>query len=194
MSKPVKSPAGAAVTFLDGRTLRLSAGEVNAINRMAWMNGTDPESVQYDPGHVRYTTVNSLVDKGVLVREADHLPRFAAGMLPVVGPTIHAQEAFDLHRVLAEARKEADQPEPTIQYARALGENQRSVLVSLNQHGVWRNFSPDWVWGNTSSTTRIMEALARRGLVSAERPDWDQTGRVTEYRITGAGRRVLEED
>jgi hypothetical protein len=192
MSKPVTTTTGAVAVLLNSKAVRFTAGELNAVNRYAWMNGTDPADPQYDPGHVRWTTLASLVEKGVLVRkDATAVPHFAPGILPVVRPTIHAAEAFDLLAALTTARKEAEQPEPAMRNARALGENQRYVLEDLERRGVWYP-GCTWYFNTTSGTTRVMKALEKRGLVSSQVADWDANGRIREYRITAAGRVALK--
>ncbi|MFE5037065.1 hypothetical protein [Streptomyces sp. NPDC056683] len=72
------------VALADGRTVRLTAGEVNALKRFVKMNGENgsgPEGHQYDPGHVSYVTVQNLVTKGIFERTPGGVPRFAKGVL-----------------------------------------------------------------------------------------------------------------
>ena len=49
-----------------------------------------------------------------------------------------------------------------------LGINQQGVLDSLRQHrGFWQA-GCGWLWDTDSNTTRIMESLVKRGLVTRE--------------------------
>lgn len=43
-----------------------------------------------------------------------------------------------------------------------IGANQRGVLDSLRDHG---EYPGRWVWGNHSTTIKILDSLTRRGLV-----------------------------
>lgn len=72
------------ITFLNGQIINLTWGEINAIERYARQNGTNPSSIQYDPGSVNFRTVHNLVAKGVFVR-SNHLVHFAPGLLPMTG-------------------------------------------------------------------------------------------------------------
>jgi hypothetical protein len=85
------------IKLANGTEIDLTRGEVNAVERMARQNGTDPEKVQYDPGHVRFDTLVNLRRKGLLVAK-DRLLHFAPGVLPVMGPTIHSDNPFTLTR------------------------------------------------------------------------------------------------
>lgn len=185
MSEPVKYASSVVVTLMNGAALRLSAGEINAVNRFAWMNGTAPESTQWDPGHVRYTTRNSLVTKGLMVPTGDGLIRFAPGMIPEVEATVHQEKAFDLLTALAAARSAAGEPEPSAGTARALGENQISVLSDLGRTGEWYP-GCGWYYNTVSGTTRIMKSLAKRGLALDE-----GSVRAPHFRITESGRAAL---
>lgn len=46
-----------------------------------------------------------------------------------------------------------------------LGVNQLEVLRSLDDHGGWPG---GWIWGSASLTRKILNSLARRGLVDVE--------------------------
>lgn len=85
------------ILFENGNVLGLTQGEITAIERMAQQNGTSPEKVQYDPGHVQRRTLLNLWRKGIL-RYEDGLFYFAPGYLPVLGPTIYANTPFTLTR------------------------------------------------------------------------------------------------
>jgi hypothetical protein len=84
------------IRFLNGKTLGLTIGEVNAIERMARQNGTDPDQIQHGPGHVNWNTVSNLVHKGVMRREHG-LNYFVEGLLAVHGPTLHSDEQFTMN-------------------------------------------------------------------------------------------------
>lgn len=74
--------------------------------------------------------------------------------------------------------------------SRALGSNQVQALRCLADHnnGTWY---PDagWVWGNTSTTVRLLDSLVKRGLATKEMRRYK---RIPEdypfYEITEAGR------
>lgn len=99
------------ITFLNGMVTTLTTGEINAIERFARQNGTDPEHPQYDPGNVHYTTVSNLVAKGVLVRRRNGLPYFVPGLLPVQGMSLHSGNPFSLTGALVEALVEQNKGE-----------------------------------------------------------------------------------
>lgn len=84
------------IRFLSGKTIGLTVGEVNAIEKMARHNGTDPETVQYGPGRVSWNTVSNLVRKGVLRRE-DPFHYFVEGLLTVQQPS--TDFTLDTYRV-----------------------------------------------------------------------------------------------
>ena len=74
------------VELADGRVVRLTAGEINALKRFVKMNGehgSGPEGYQFDPGSVSYLTVQNLVEKGVMEMTEAGVPRFAKGALSV---------------------------------------------------------------------------------------------------------------
>jgi len=48
--------------------------------------------------------------------------------------------------------------------SRPLGKTQQSVLESVRERRGWSE-GCGWVWGNYSTTVRVLEALVRRGLV-----------------------------
>jgi hypothetical protein len=89
-------------TFLNGQTIMLTTGEVNAIERMVRQNGSDPEAAQYDPGNIHYRTLNNLMAKGILRRSAHNGGiYFVKGYLPVTGSTIFTNRHFDLEKALS---------------------------------------------------------------------------------------------
>jgi len=88
------------ITFLNGKIEALTTGEINAIERFARQNGTDPASVQYDPGNVHYRTRNNLVDKGILRCDSQGLAYFVEGLLPRQTPNFR----FNLQGALATSR------------------------------------------------------------------------------------------
>lgn len=96
------------VTFLNGYVKTLTTGEINAIERYARQNGTDPEATQYDPGNVSYRTVQNLVAKGILVRKGNGVHHFAPGLLPVLRMSLYADRPFSLTGVLAKALAEQE--------------------------------------------------------------------------------------
>lgn len=67
---------------------------------------------------------------------------------------------------------------------RPLGENQQHVLDALKRHGSFYA-GCGWVWGNYSTTVRILDSLVKRGLVSrTERRLHLQGSRtVTEWKL-----------
>lgn len=72
------------VRLANGEIKRLTTGEINAIEAYVKMNGKDgsgPERIQYEPSYVKYTTVNNLIDKGILKYVANGCVRFADGVL-----------------------------------------------------------------------------------------------------------------
>lgn len=86
-----------SVTFKNGKTIKLTPGEIDAIERYARTNGTDPEQPQYHPGVVRYTTTANLVRKGVM-RMEHGVPHFLEGLLEVRGGSLLDKEPFILDR------------------------------------------------------------------------------------------------
>lgn len=72
-------------TLADGRKVRLTPGEARAFRRHIAMNGRSTESVQFDPGHVRYDTLRNLVEKGLFTRDHRGLHFLAPGVLKAVG-------------------------------------------------------------------------------------------------------------
>jgi len=76
--------------------------------------------------------------------------------------------------------------------SRPLGDTQRHVLWTLSSHdnGIWYPGS-NWVWANTSTTIRIMDSLARRGLAIKRMRESRLTGeKYPHYTITDEGRKV----
>lgn len=77
---------------------------------------------------------------------------------------------------------------------RGLGSTQLAVLRTMSQRngGVW-SAGCGWVWNTWSGTTKLMEALHRRGLVDKklvhrEGWAWQAPRDVTVYTINDAGR------
>jgi hypothetical protein len=70
---------------------------------------------------------------------------------------------------------------------RRLGRTQAGVLKSLLERGTWPG---TWYWRNSSTTSKALESLAKRGLVTTElvdSTDWrgnpdPKGGKVTFYR------------
>lgn len=46
-----------------------------------------------------------------------------------------------------------------------LGRIQQSVFDLLTEQGEWWSFAPRWTWGTPAETIRVLEALAKRGIV-----------------------------
>ena len=81
--------------------------------------------------------------------------------------------------------KKTSQPEPA--NSKPLGTSQQSALRTLAERNNGRWWPGcGWQWANESSTRRIMESLARRGL--AERVEDPNRPSHVEYVITDAGR------
>ncbi len=71
------------VELANGRTVRLTIGEINAVRAYVKANGREGyqgSGLQFRPSGVRYDTVNSLCRKGVLVWESGQVERFAEGV------------------------------------------------------------------------------------------------------------------
>lgn len=74
------------VKLANGTVVRLTIGEINAIKAFVKMNGRKGQGntgVQYNPGNIKYTTVNNLVEKGVMERYGMGLVRFPDGVLDI---------------------------------------------------------------------------------------------------------------
>lgn len=97
-------------TFLNGKVVTLTTGEMNAIERFAHQNGTDPAAVQYDPGSVHFATRNNLVSKGILRKDSQGWMHFVAGLLPVSGATVYSTRHFSLTAALAATQARSDGP------------------------------------------------------------------------------------
>jgi hypothetical protein len=70
-----------------------------------------------------------------------------------------------------------------------LGVNQIEVLRCLDDHGSWPG---GWIWGSASLTRRILDSLARRGLVDVEELKSVYTGNpYTRYTVGSEGRAFL---
>lgn len=95
------------ITFLNGKVTTLTSGEINAIERYASENGTDPERTQYDPGYVNRKTLQNLIAKGIFVLKRG-MPHFVEGLLPTVPSARHSGRKFTLSGALLDA----DQPAP----------------------------------------------------------------------------------
>lgn len=65
-----------------------------------------------------------------------------------------------------------------------LGRIQKQVLYALEQHGGRWQRPGGWVWDNTGTTARVLQSLAKYGLV-------EELG--AGYRITEAGRAYNKE-
>lgn len=91
MAKQIK-----VIVFGD-QVLKLTQGEVKAVERLVHQNGSNPESTQYDPGRVRLDTLVNLARKGILTRK-NGLFFLVAGALPVVKPTMYSDEPFTMAR------------------------------------------------------------------------------------------------
>lgn len=92
------------ITFLNGKILTLSTGEINAIERFAELNGTDPGRMQYEPSGVHRTTIRNLVAKGILHLKSGDL-YFVPGLLPVQGYSAR-MASFSLSEALAKSLEE----------------------------------------------------------------------------------------
>lgn len=82
-------------------------------------------------------------------------------------------------------------------YQIPLGEVQRSVLQSLakpHHRGCWYS-GCGWIWTTTSGTTKIMESLLKRGLVTKTMVPYTRMPEHTypRYDLTDEGRRIAEE-
>lgn len=84
------------ITFQNDLVVRLTKGEITAIERSIRMNGSDPERPQYDPGYVKYSTMQNLARKGVMRRDDRGIYFLVAGLLPVQGPSLYSAEPFSL--------------------------------------------------------------------------------------------------
>lgn len=73
---------------------------------------------------------------------------------------------------------------------RPLGETQKDVLRSLRNHrGFWYE-GCGWLWNTISGTTKIMESLYKRGLVSKSDHVWESGKRTPRYDLTEDGRKA----
>ena len=84
------------ITFANGTEVRLSKGEISALERFIRMNGSNPDAPQYDPGHVKYTTVENLVRKGVFRRGSMRMPYLVEGLIAPQGPSLCSATPFSL--------------------------------------------------------------------------------------------------
>jgi hypothetical protein len=80
---------------------------------------------------------------------------------------------------------------------RPLGENQTYALKSLaeNNGGTWYP-GAGWIWGNVSTTVRLLDSLVRRGLatrVEKTRPVGSGRQAYPFYEITQEGRQEAAE-
>lgn len=84
---------------------------------------------------------------------------------------------------------------------RPLGENQLAALRALaeNNGGTWYP-GGGWVWGNTSTTLRLLDSLVRRGMATkTEKSRAVGSGKYTRrepypfYEITQEGRQTAAE-
>jgi len=67
---------------------------------------------------------------------------------------------------------------------RPLGENQQIILRSLLDNSGYWHVGCGWYWDTYSGTTRLMESLLKRGLVTKTL----QFGFQVRYDLTEAGR------
>ena len=150
--------ANTRIRFDNGQVIVLTPGEITAIERLAQMNGTNPEKVQYDPGHVQRRTLNNLRNKGILTQEAERGAcfHFAEGFLPVQGGSLYSGEPFTLKG------REVVEPELTSRQAIMLDSLQR-------RDGVWYA-GCGMVWNNASATHKILDGLVKKGLATVEYP------------------------
>lgn len=83
-----------------------------------------------------------------------------------------------------------------IPYQMPMGETQRDVLRSLAKphRGFWYS-GCGWLWNTKSGTTKIMESLLKRGLVTKTMVPYTHTPDCTypRYDLTDEGRRVAQE-
>ena len=49
---------------------------------------------------------------------------------------------------------------------RKLGVNQQDCLRAIREYGYWIPDHSGWIWDTTSNTTKILESLVKRGLVT----------------------------
>jgi hypothetical protein len=63
---------------------------------------------------------------------------------------------------------------------RPLGETQQAVLKSLSREGFWFD-GCGWLWDNRSGTTKIMESLLKRGLVTKSKHTWSNGYTTDRY-------------
>jgi len=70
---------------------------------------------------------------------------------------------------------------------RALGKTQKDVLewMAVDHRGFWHTYC-GWTWNTDAGTRRIMESLARRGLVERETFRTGM-GAAPGFRLTAAG-------
>lgn len=65
---------------------------------------------------------------------------------------------------------------------RKLGVNQQGVLESIRSHSYWIPDQSGWIWDTMSNTTKILESLVKRGLVTkrmaTRHPKWNREFRV----------------
>jgi hypothetical protein len=83
---------------------------------------------------------------------------------------------------LAAQLPDGTEPPAPARKLRPLGEDQKMALEALGRYGVWPG---GWYLTNTSYTVRVLESLARRGLVETyEVPSRYLTGTpTTHYRL-----------
>lgn len=60
-------------------------------------------------------------------------------------------------------------------------ENQWFVMDALTRHRRFSRYDGGWVWDNYSTTVRMLDALVRKGLVTAEERRNDRTGETYTY-------------
>lgn len=70
-----------------------------------------------------------------------------------------------------------------------LGANQRGVLDSLRDHGQYPGGG--WVWGNHSTTVKILDSLVKRGLVATDAVTPSRGDVFTRYTLSPEVRAAL---
>jgi hypothetical protein len=75
------------VTFANGTVIRLTDGEISAIERLARKNGTHPDRPMDKANWVQRTTLHNLIRKGVLRQDGQGRLYFAEGLVNETDPT-----------------------------------------------------------------------------------------------------------
>ena len=75
----------------------------------------------------------------------------------------------------------------TVKKHQPLGQTQKDLLNCLGERGSWHP-GCGWIWSNPSTTTRILNSLVRRGLVSVETVRGQKIyGDYQKFRLTRRG-------